>query len=170
MKRPIKIWETSNVRKMTRAAVLGAAAASLVLTGAVSAAADPAADNHGVDIPILSNNLIHLPVDIPINVCGNTISILGFAPLAPSGTTSCENSRLMTPEPVSMPPATVPPVTPPPVTAPPVTAPPVTVPPVTVPPVTIPPITVPPVTTPPVTIPPITVRPGAGTEAPEIPL
>ncbi|MDX3763988.1 chaplin [Streptomyces sp. AK02-04a] len=117
-----QIWETCNVRKMTKAA--GAVTASLVLTGALNTAAAAAADNPAVNIPILSNNLVHVPVNIPINLCGNTVSILGLAPLASSGASSCA-----TPPPVTEPPVALPPVTEPPVALPPVTEPPVTLPP-----------------------------------------
>ncbi|MDN3025993.1 chaplin family protein [Streptomyces sp. S.PB5] len=65
---------------MTKAAVLGAASASLILSGAMGAAAAPAEDP-APGTSALSDNLLELPVTIPITVCGNAISILGPAPM-----------------------------------------------------------------------------------------
>ncbi|MEV0491756.1 chaplin [Streptomyces atratus] len=112
-------------------------------------------DSHGV----LSGNLIQAPVDIPVNVCGNSVDVVGA--LNPASGNGCANVDRPSTEvpPTTVPPVTVPPVTVPPVTVPPVTVPPVTVPPITVPPVTVPPITVPPITVPPITVPPTTVPP-----------
>ncbi|MEV7004801.1 chaplin [Streptomyces sp. NPDC093982] len=63
-----QIWEIF-VRKMKTAAVLGVASASLVLAGASGAAA--------ADTPILSHNVITVPVNIPITACGITVNVLG---------------------------------------------------------------------------------------------
>ncbi|MFG2360850.1 chaplin [Streptomyces mirabilis] len=102
---------------------------------------------------VLSGNQAQVPVDVPVNACGNTVDVVAL--LNPAFGNRCGNEpggNVNTP-PVT--PPTVPPVTPPstPPTVPPVTPP--TVPPVTpptVPPVTPP--TVPPVTPP--TVPPVT--------------
>ncbi|MER5178742.1 chaplin [Streptomyces sp. NPDC002896] len=42
------------------------------------ALADANAGGHAADSPgILSGNVIQVPVHVPINVCGNTISVIG---------------------------------------------------------------------------------------------
>ncbi|MFD8004046.1 chaplin family protein [Streptomyces mirabilis] len=122
---------------------------------------------------VLSGNLAQVPVDVPVNACGNTVDVVAL--LNPAFGNRCGNEpggNVNTP-PVTPPtvPPTVPPVTPP--TVPPVTPPtvPPTVPPVTpptVPPVTPP--TVPPVTPP--TVPPVTtpVTPARTVRQPILPV
>ncbi|MFH9071244.1 chaplin [Streptomyces alboflavus] len=64
-----------------RTRVLLASAAFAVTTlfgGAASAAAD--ADPNGTveNSPgVLSGNLVQVPVDIPVNLCGNTVNVVG---------------------------------------------------------------------------------------------
>ncbi|MEE1773007.1 chaplin [Streptomyces sp. JV185] len=122
---------------------------------------------------VLSGNNIQAPVDVPVNVCGNTVDVVGA--LNPAAGNTCANvdgpavePPVVEPpvvEPPVEPPVVTPPVTPPVVT-PPVT-PPVVTPPVT-PPVVTPPVVTPPVVTPPVVTPPVTpvpaplVTPGGG--------
>ncbi|MFF3248538.1 chaplin [Streptomyces sp. NPDC002870] len=112
---------------------------------------------------IASGNNIQAPLDVPVNACGNTVTIGGLGNAVSgnecgNGTTSGTTPETPPGPPVT-PPVVTPPVTPPgtPVT-PPVVTPPVT-PPVVTPPVT-PPVVTPPVTpvTPPVTpvTPPVT--------------
>ncbi|MER8084690.1 chaplin [Streptomyces sp. NPDC094048] len=104
---------------------------------------------------VLSGNLAQVPVDVPVNACGNSVDVVGV--LNPAVGNECTNeSGPGTEPPVVTPPVTPPVVTPPvtpPVVTPPVT-PPVVTPPVT-PPVVTPPVT-PPVVTPPVTPPVVT--------------
>lgn len=59
-----------------KVAAVAAAAGGLVIAGSGMAVADTgalASDSSGV----VSGNNIQVPVDVPVNVCGNTISVLG---------------------------------------------------------------------------------------------
>ncbi|MFR9798287.1 chaplin [Streptomyces sp. MS06] len=50
----------------------------LALGGAAPAFADAGAEGAAVGSPgVLSGNLIQVPVDIPINVCGNSANLIG---------------------------------------------------------------------------------------------
>ncbi|MFF2411022.1 chaplin [Streptomyces sp. NPDC058092] len=100
---------------------------------------------------VLSGNVVQAPVDVPVNVCGNSVDVVGL--LNPAFGNECVNGSGPGTEPPVEPPVVTPPVVTPPVT-PPVVTPPVT-PPVVTPPVT-PPVVTPPVVTPPVVTPPVT--------------
>ncbi|WP_314250590.1 chaplin [Streptomyces kutzneri] len=60
-------------------AALVLATAGLAAAGAAgSAAADSSAEGAAVGSPgVLSGNLLQVPVHIPINLCGNTVNIVG---------------------------------------------------------------------------------------------
>ncbi|MGW4729315.1 chaplin family protein [Streptomyces shenzhenensis] len=78
---------------MMTAAVLGASSATLVLTSALGAAAAPAApEDSGNGTSALSGNLLQLPLNIPVTVCGNTISILGLEPLSSGANNGCKHA------------------------------------------------------------------------------
>ncbi|MEU3313307.1 chaplin [Streptomyces sp. NPDC048387] len=68
------------------------AAGVLVAAGAASPAmADAVADGQAVGSPgVLSGNLVQVPVHIPVNVCGNTVNIIGL--LNPAFGNTCVNS------------------------------------------------------------------------------
>ncbi|MFC7219326.1 chaplin [Streptomyces polyrhachis] len=67
-----------------------AATGGLVLAGAGIATAHSGAQGAAVDSPgILSGNVVQAPIHVPLNVCGNTISILGL--LNPAFGNSCVN-------------------------------------------------------------------------------
>ncbi|MGW1102860.1 chaplin [Streptomyces sp. NPDC002540] len=100
---------------------------------------------------VLSGNLVQVPVDVPVNACGNSVDVVGA--LNPAFGNECTNQSGPGTEPPVVTPPVTPPVVTPPVT-PPVVTPPVT-PPVVTPPVT-PPVVTPPVVTPPVVTPPVT--------------
>lgn len=56
-----------------------AAAGGLVLAGAGLAVADSGAQGAAVNSPgVVSGNTIQVPVDVPVNACGNTISVVGL--------------------------------------------------------------------------------------------
>ena len=62
-------------------AVTGAVTAVLALGGSTAAYADNGAEAHGfaANSPgILSGNVVQVPINIPINVCGNTINVVGL--------------------------------------------------------------------------------------------
>ncbi|MET9257356.1 chaplin ChpH [Streptomyces sp. NPDC048182] len=72
--------------------VVAAAAATggLVLAGAGIAAADAGAQGAAVQSPgVLSGNVVQVPVHIPVNVCGNTINVIGL--LNPAFGNACVN-------------------------------------------------------------------------------
>ncbi|MEU3462288.1 chaplin [Streptomyces sp. NPDC006733] len=67
-----------------------AVSGGLVLAGAGLAAADAGAHGAAVGSPgVLSGNLIQVPVHIPINACGNTVSVIGL--LNPAFGNACVN-------------------------------------------------------------------------------
>ncbi|MBD0738083.1 chaplin [Streptomyces sp. CBMA29] len=56
-----------------------AVAGGLVLAGAGLAVADSGAQGAAVQSPgVLSGNLIQIPVHVPVNLCGNTVSVIGL--------------------------------------------------------------------------------------------
>ncbi|MET9401110.1 chaplin [Kitasatospora sp. NPDC002965] len=68
-----------------------ALAAAAVLAGGGTAAADSVAEGVAVGSPgVLSGNQIQIPVHVPINVCGNSISIIGA--LNPAFGNTCINT------------------------------------------------------------------------------
>ncbi|MGH4030758.1 chaplin ChpH [Actinomycetota bacterium Odt1-20B] len=76
------------IKKVVAAA---AATGGLVLAGAGIAAADAGAQGAAVKSPgVLSGNVVQAPVHVPVNVCGNTISVVGL--LNPTFGNTCTNS------------------------------------------------------------------------------
>ncbi|MEU9345613.1 chaplin ChpH [Streptomyces sp. NPDC048278] len=75
------------LKKVVAAAV---ATGGLVLAGAGLAAADSGAQGAAVGSPgVISGNVIQVPVHVPVNVCGNTISVIGL--LNPAFGNTCIN-------------------------------------------------------------------------------
>ncbi|GHE95726.1 chaplin ChpH [Streptomyces spiralis] len=75
------------IKKVVAAAV---ATGGLVLAGAGLAAADSGAQGAAVQNPgVVSGNVIQVPVHVPVNVCGNTISVIGL--LNPAFGNTCIN-------------------------------------------------------------------------------
>ncbi|MFG2647714.1 chaplin family protein [Streptomyces sp. NPDC048436] len=80
------------MRQVTRKGLITVAAATgvLAISGgyahADSGAAGSASDSPGV----LSGNSVQLPVDAPVNVCGNTVNVVGV--LNPAAGNSCANT------------------------------------------------------------------------------
>ncbi|MEY9966186.1 hypothetical protein ABIA33_004245 [Streptacidiphilus sp. MAP12-16] len=70
---------------------IAAATGGLVLAGAgVATAHGSSAEGAAVGSPgVLSGNLIQVPVHVPVNVCGNTINVIGL--LNPAFGNSCAN-------------------------------------------------------------------------------
>ncbi|GGZ85427.1 chaplin ChpH [Streptomyces subrutilus] len=76
------------IKKVVAAA---AATGGLVLAGAGLAVADAGAQGAAIGSPgVLSGNVIQVPVHVPVNVCGNTISVIGL--LNPSFGNTCVNA------------------------------------------------------------------------------
>ncbi|MET9800145.1 chaplin [Streptomyces sp. NPDC006368] len=76
--------------RMNRAVVVAATAGSVLMGGAGMAGADAKADAAAVGSPgVLSGNIVQVPIHIPINVCGNTVNLVGL--LNPAFGNTCIN-------------------------------------------------------------------------------
>ncbi|OIV38446.1 chaplin [Mangrovactinospora gilvigrisea] len=74
-----------------KAAAVAAVAGGLVVAGAGVASASSGAQGAAVGSPgVLSGNLVQVPVHVPVNVCGNTVSVIGL--LNPTFGNTCVNS------------------------------------------------------------------------------
>ncbi|NGO07233.1 chaplin [Streptomyces sp. HC44] len=74
-----------------KVAAAAAATGGLVLAGAGMAAADSGAQGAAVNSPgIASGNVVQAPVAVPVNVCGNTLSVVGL--LNPTFGNTCTNA------------------------------------------------------------------------------
>lgn len=76
--------------KYTKAAAI--AAGTLMAIGAATPAfADTGADGSALNSPgVISGNVIQVPIHIPVNACGNTVSVIGL--LNPASGNACANS------------------------------------------------------------------------------
>ncbi|GAA2765747.1 chaplin ChpH [Streptomyces paradoxus] len=75
------------IKKVVAAA---AATGGLVLAGAGVAVADSGAQGVAAHSPgVLSGNVVQVPVHVPVNVCGNTVSVIGL--LNPAFGNTCIN-------------------------------------------------------------------------------
>lgn len=75
------------IKKVVAAA---AATGGLVLAGAGVAVADSGAQGAAFNSPgVLSGNLVQVPVHVPVNACGNTVSVVGV--LNPAVGNACVN-------------------------------------------------------------------------------
>lgn len=64
--------------RIAKAMGVGLGVGAVMLGGAGLAAADACADGEATDSPgVASGNLIQAPVHIPVNVCGNTVTVIG---------------------------------------------------------------------------------------------
>ncbi|MGH3314316.1 MAG: chaplin [Streptomyces sp.] len=62
-----------------KVAAIAVATGGLVLAGAGMAVADSGAQGFAAGSPgVGSGNTIQVPVHVPVNACGNTISVVGF--------------------------------------------------------------------------------------------
>ncbi|OIK24925.1 chaplin [Streptomyces malaysiense] len=75
---------------MMRGAGLAAAVGAMVLGGAAAASAGSGAQGAAVGSPgLLSGNVIQIPIDIPVNACGDTADVIGL--LNPAFGSTCVN-------------------------------------------------------------------------------
>ncbi|MFF8939637.1 chaplin ChpH [Streptomyces paradoxus] len=75
------------IKKVVAAA---AATGGLVLAGAGMAVADSGAQGVAAHSPgVLSGNVVQVPVHVPVNACGNTVSVIGL--LNPAFGNTCIN-------------------------------------------------------------------------------
>ncbi|GAB7107286.1 hypothetical protein JCM4814A_56000 [Streptomyces phaeofaciens JCM 4814] len=79
------------MRQVTRKSLMTVAAATGVIAAAGGYAhADSAANGSATDSPgVLSGNSVQAPVNVPVNVCGNTVDVIGI--LNPSMGNACSN-------------------------------------------------------------------------------
>ncbi|WP_433890676.1 chaplin [Streptomyces sp. CA-111067] len=79
--------------RIAKAAAITAAAGAVLAGGAGVAAADAGAQGAAVGSPgVLSGNLIQVPVHVPVNVCGNSVNVIGL--LNPAFGNHCENASV----------------------------------------------------------------------------
>jgi hypothetical protein len=76
--------------RIAKAAVVALGTGAVALGGAGLAMADAGAQGAAVGSPgVLSGNIVQVPVHIPVNVCGNTVSVIGL--LNPAFGNTCAN-------------------------------------------------------------------------------
>ncbi|WP_394427096.1 chaplin [Streptomyces sp. SGAir0957] len=76
--------------RVLKSAAIAVALSGSVLAGAGAASADAGAQGAAVGSPgVLSGNLVQVPVHVPVNVCGNTVNVIGL--LNPAFGNSCAN-------------------------------------------------------------------------------
>ncbi|MER5874083.1 chaplin [Streptomyces sp. NPDC002044] len=77
--------------RVWKSAGLALAAGLVVLGGASAASADSVAEGVAIGSPgVLSGNVVQIPVHIPINVCGNSVNVIGL--LNPALGNTCVNA------------------------------------------------------------------------------
>ncbi|MEV7866935.1 chaplin [Streptomyces sp. NPDC088124] len=75
------------IKKVVAAA---AVTGGLVLAGAGVAVADAGAQGAAIGSPgVLSGNVVQVPIHLPVNVCGNTVNVVGL--LNPTFGNTCIN-------------------------------------------------------------------------------
>ncbi|MEW1995072.1 chaplin ChpF [Streptomyces coelicoflavus] len=76
--------------RIAKAAGVALGAGAVVLSGTGMAMADAGAEGAAIGSPgVLSGNVVQVPVHVPVNVCGNTIDVIGL--LNPAFGNACEN-------------------------------------------------------------------------------
>ncbi|MEV3971234.1 chaplin [Streptomyces sp. NPDC050698] len=76
--------------RIAKAAGVALGTGAVVLSGAGLAMADAGAQAAAVGSPgVLSGNVVQVPIHIPINLCGNTVNVIGL--LNPAFGNECEN-------------------------------------------------------------------------------
>ncbi|MGW2343657.1 chaplin [Streptomyces sp. NPDC001661] len=76
--------------RIAKAAAVAVGTGAVVLSGAGLAMADAGAQGAATHSPgVLSGNLIQVPIHIPVNVCGNTVNVIGA--LNPAFGNTCVN-------------------------------------------------------------------------------
>ncbi|MFF5499293.1 chaplin [Streptomyces aquilus] len=76
------------MKRVTRNGVIAVAAVSGAMAVSLPAYADSSADGTATGSPgVISGNTIQLPVHVPVNVCGNTVNVVGL--LNPAAGNSC---------------------------------------------------------------------------------
>ncbi|MGW7459962.1 chaplin [Streptomyces sp. NPDC054797] len=77
--------------RIAKAVAVTAAAGAVLAGGAGIAAADATAEGAAIGSPgVLSGNVVQVPIHIPVNICGNTVNIVGL--LNPAFGNTCINN------------------------------------------------------------------------------
>ncbi|GGK12545.1 hypothetical protein GCM10011583_50770 [Streptomyces camponoticapitis] len=77
--------------RIAKAVVLSSAAAAAVVGASGAAIADSGAQGAAVGSPgVISGNAVQIPVHVPVNVCGNTVNVVGL--LNPAFGNTCVNA------------------------------------------------------------------------------
>ncbi|SEO92777.1 chaplin [Actinacidiphila rubida] len=65
--------------RIAKAAAIAAAAGAVLAVGAGAAAADSGAQGAAVGSPgVVSGDLVEVPVNVPVNLCGDTVDVIGL--------------------------------------------------------------------------------------------
>ncbi|MEW1777500.1 chaplin [Streptomyces sp. NPDC086777] len=76
--------------RIAKGLVLSTAAVAAVAGGAAAAAADSGASAAAAHSPgVLSGNVIEVPIHVPVNLCGDTVDVIGL--LNPGFGSTCVN-------------------------------------------------------------------------------
>lgn len=82
--------------RIAKAAGVALGTGAVVLSGAGLAMADAGALGEAAGSPgVLSGNVIQVPVNVPVNLCGNTVNVVGL--LNPAFGNTCVNADGTTP-------------------------------------------------------------------------
>ncbi|MFD8730297.1 chaplin [Streptomyces sp. NPDC059611] len=77
--------------RITKVAAVMAGTGALIAGGAGMASADAGAQGAAIGSPgVASGNVLQVPVHVPVNVCGNTINVVGL--LNPAFGNTCVNA------------------------------------------------------------------------------
>ncbi|MDQ0990983.1 chaplin [Streptomyces sp. V3I7] len=77
--------------RIAKAAAVALGTGAVVISGAGLALADAGAGAEAIGSPgVLSGNLVEVPVHVPVNVCGDTVDVIGL--LNPAFGNKCENN------------------------------------------------------------------------------
>ncbi|MER8067264.1 chaplin [Streptomyces sp. NPDC094034] len=77
--------------RIAKAVVLSTAAAAAVAGASGAAVADAGAEAAAIGSPgVISGNVVQVPIHLPVNVCGNTINVIGL--LNPAFGHTCINN------------------------------------------------------------------------------
>ncbi|MFF1549128.1 chaplin [Streptomyces sp. NPDC058291] len=76
--------------RIAKAAAVALGTSAVVVSGAGLAMADAGANAAAIGSPgVLSGNVVQVPIHIPVNVCGNTVNVVGL--LNPAFGNTCAN-------------------------------------------------------------------------------
>ncbi|MFD8464631.1 chaplin [Streptomyces cyaneofuscatus] len=77
--------------RITKVAAVMAGTGALIASGAGMASADAGAQGAAIGSPgVLSGNVVQVPIHVPVNVCGNTVNVIGL--LNPAFGNTCVNA------------------------------------------------------------------------------